>query len=82
MHCHSPHRILAMSGFKWSENSRKRASHHRVRFAGRVSGEFANGTLRMRARIYTRDGKRLLTRCDSGTRSWTAAMLRPIAPGG
>ena len=53
-----------------------------MRFAGRVSGEFANGTLRMRARIYSRNGKRLLTRCDSGTRNWTAAMLRPIAPAG
>jgi hypothetical protein len=55
---------------------------YRVRFAGRVSGEFANGTLRMRSRIYTRNGRRLLTRCDSGTRNWTAAMLRPIAPAG
>jgi hypothetical protein len=55
---------------------------YRVRFAGRVSGEYANGTLRMRARIYSRNGKRLLTRCDSGTRNWTAAMLRPIAPAG
>ena len=41
---------------------------YRVRFAGRVSGEGATGTLRMRARIYTRSGSRLLTRCDSRTR--------------
>jgi hypothetical protein len=55
---------------------------YRVRFAGRVSGEYANGTLRMSGRIYTPDGKRLLTRCDSGLRNWSAAMLRPIAPAG
>jgi hypothetical protein len=54
----------------------------RVRFTGRVSGESANGTLRMRASIYTRNRKRLLTRCDSGLRNWSAAMLRPIAPAG
>jgi hypothetical protein len=54
----------------------------RVRFAGRVSGEFANGRLRMRASIYAPNRRRLLTRCDSGTRNWTAAMLRPIAPAG
>jgi len=54
---------------------------YRVRFAGRVSGEFANGTLRMRSRIYTANGKRLLTTCDSGLRSWSASMLRPISPG-
>ena len=55
---------------------------YRVRFAGRVSGEYANGTLRMSGRIYTPNGKRLLTRCDSGLRNWSAAMLRPIAPAG
>ena len=55
---------------------------YRVRFAGRVSGEYASGTLRMSSRIYTPNGKRLLTRCNSGTRSWSAAMLRPIAPAG
>jgi hypothetical protein len=55
---------------------------YRVRFAGRVSGEYANGTLRMSGRIYTPNGKRLLTRCDSGLHNWSAAMLRPIAPAG
>jgi hypothetical protein len=55
---------------------------YRVRFAGRVSGEYANGTLRMSGRIYTPNGRRLLTRCSSGTHSWTAALLRPIAPAG
>ena len=55
---------------------------YRVRFAGRVSGELATGTLRMRARIYTPNGKRLLTRCDSGVHNWSAGMLRPIAPAG
>jgi hypothetical protein len=55
---------------------------YRVRFAGRVSGEYANGTLRLRSRVYTPNGKRLLTRCDSGLHNWSAAMLRPIAPAG
>jgi hypothetical protein len=55
---------------------------YRVRFTGRVSGELANGTMRLRARIYTANGKRLLTRCDSGLRNWSAGMLRPIAPAG
>ena len=53
-----------------------------MRFTGRVSGELANGTMRLRARIYTPNGKRLLTRCDSGLRNWGAGMLRPIAPAG
>ncbi len=52
---------------------------YRVRFTGRVSGELANGTLRLRARIYNYRGTRLRTRCDSGLRNWSAAMLRPIA---
>ena len=53
---------------------------YRVSFAGRISGEGAAGRLRMRARIFDRSGRRLVTRCDSRTRSWTAALLRPIAP--
>lgn len=57
---------------------------YRVRFAGRISGEGAAGTLRMRARVFTRSGRRLLTRCDTGTRTWTAGLLRAPgpAPGG
>jgi hypothetical protein len=53
---------------------------YRVRFAGRISGELANGTLRMRARIYSADGRRLRTRCDSRARRWSARMIHPIAP--
>jgi hypothetical protein len=52
---------------------------YRVRFTGRVSGELANGTLRLQARIYNYRGTKLRTRCDSGVRNWSAAMLRPIA---
>ena len=52
---------------------------YRVRFTGRVSGELANGTLRLRARVYNYRGTRLKTRCDSGVRTWSAALLRPIA---
>jgi hypothetical protein len=45
---------------------------YRVTFAGRFSGDGATGTLRMRARRYSRDGKRLRSRCDSGPRTWSA----------
>jgi hypothetical protein len=51
---------------------------YRVAFAGGFTGDGAAGTLRLRARIYTTRG-RLLTRCDSGARSWTAQ--RPDQPG-
>ena len=53
---------------------------YRVRFAGRISGEGAAGTLRMRARVFTRSGGRLLTRCDTRTRRWTAGLLRTLPP--
>jgi hypothetical protein len=48
---------------------------YRVRIAGRVSGEAANGTLRLRVGIFSRNGKRLKTRCDSGLRNWSAGRL-------
>jgi hypothetical protein len=48
---------------------------YRVRFAGRTSGEAANGTMRLRVRVYSRNGKRLRTRCDSGLRNWSAGRL-------
>ena len=44
------------------------------RFSGRGQGDGgAAGTLRLRARVFNRSGKRLRTRCDSGTRTWNAA---------
>ena len=49
---------------------------YRVKFSGRFSGEGTSGTLRMRAREYSADGKRFRRRCDSGVRTWSAAMLR------
>jgi hypothetical protein len=48
---------------------------YRVRFAGRVSGDAANGTLRLRVRVFSRNGTRLKTRCDSGPRNWSAGRL-------
>jgi hypothetical protein len=48
----------------------------RVTFRGGFSGEGAGGTLRMRAREYSPDGKRFRRRCDSGVRSWSVALLR------
>lgn len=47
---------------------------YRASFAGRFAGDGATGTLRMRARIYNRSGKRLRSRCDSGTRTWNATL--------
>lgn len=52
---------------------------YRVRFAGRISGESASGTLRLRARIYNLGGTRLRTTCDTRTRTWSAALLKAIA---
>lgn len=45
---------------------------YRVTFSGRFSGDGATGTLQMRAGRYSRDGKPLRSRCDSGPRAWTA----------
>src|SRR3954454_23159548 len=49
---------------------------YRPLFTGRFSTDGAGGTLRLRARIYNRRGTKLVTRCDSGVRSWNAA---PVA---
>ncbi len=49
---------------------------YRARFAGRFAGEGASGTLRLRARVFNRSGKRLRTRCDSGTRTWNVDARR------
>ena len=46
---------------------------YRTRFAGRFAGEGASGSLRLRARVFSRSGKKLRTRCDSGTRTWNVA---------
>src|SRR5829696_5652381 len=77
-------RIAADGRFRRAERFGVRYSdalvRYRVSFAGRISGEGAAGKLRMRARIFNRSGSRLLTRCDTRTRTWTAALLRPIAP--
>jgi len=81
-------RVRADGSFSRSERFAVRYAdalvRYRVRFAGRVSGESAGGKLRMRARIYTRSGSRLITRCDTRTRGWTAGLLRAVAstPGG
>jgi hypothetical protein len=77
-------RIGARGGFSRAERFAVRYSdalaRYRVRFAGRVSGEGARGTLRMRVRVFTRSGGRLLTRCDTRTRAWTAGLLRTLPP--
>jgi hypothetical protein len=70
-------RIRADGTFSRSERFKIRFSDAVVRyhpsFAGRITADGASGTLRLRARIYTRSGKKLVTRCDSGVVSWNAA---------
>jgi hypothetical protein len=74
-----PMRIRADGSFSRAERFAVRFHdallRYRVRFAGRISGEAANGTLRLRVGIFSRDGKRLKTRCDSGLRNWSAGRL-------
>lgn len=74
-----PMRIRPDGSFSRAERFSVRYSdgllRYRVRFAGRVSGDAANGTLRLRVRIYSPGGKRLRTRCDSGLHSWSAGRL-------
>ena len=53
---------------------------YRTRFAGRFAGEGASGTLRLRARVFNRSGKKLRTRCDSWTRTWNVALGGAGAP--
>ena len=53
---------------------------YRASFDGHFAGEGASGTLRLRARVYDRRGKRLRTRCDSGRRTWNATLGGTAAP--
>jgi hypothetical protein len=74
-----PMRIRADGSFRRAERFNVGYSdafiRYRVNFAGRVSGDAASGTLRLRARIYSPNGKRLRVRCDSGVRGWSAGRL-------
>jgi len=47
---------------------------YRAQFSGRFAGDGASGTLRLRARVFNRSGKRLRTRCDSGRRAWSTVL--------
>jgi hypothetical protein len=51
---------------------------HRAVFRGRFVTGGARGTLRLETRIYGPRGRRLVGRCDTGTRRWQAL---PAAPG-
>ena len=72
-----PTRVRADGSFGRSERFTVRYTdalvRYRARFGGRFAGDGATGTLRLRARVFNRSGKRLRTRCDSGTRTWNAA---------
>jgi hypothetical protein len=55
---------------------------YRASFAGRFQANGASGTLRLRARVFDRAGRRLRARCDSGARAWSATAMTPPAPAG
>jgi hypothetical protein len=52
---------------------------YHAQFAAQFTSDGVRGTLRLRANVFDRRGRRLQTRCDSGTRTWTA--LPAAAPG-
>jgi hypothetical protein len=78
-----PTRVRSNGVFVRDERFRVRYLDATVRYratiAGRFVGDGASGSLRLRARVYNRSGKRLRTRCDSGTRQWNVALVTPVA---
>jgi hypothetical protein len=83
----TPATALRGTSFASAERFTQRFSdavvRYRVRFAGRFAADGASGTLRVRASEFDARGARLRTRCDSGTRRWTArpAPTTPPATG-
>jgi hypothetical protein len=80
-----PTRVRSSGVFVRDERFRVRCLDATIRYratiAGRFAGDGASGTLRLRARLYSRSGGRLRTRCDSGTRRWNAALVTaPAVP--
>jgi hypothetical protein len=77
-------RIGAAGGFLRRERFTVRFTdatvRYRVRFGGRFLADGAAGRLRMRAVVLDRH-RRVLTRCDTGTRAWHALAAEPAAPG-
>ena len=77
-------RIGAAGGFLRRERFTVRYSdavvRYRVRFGGRFLADGAAGRLRMRAVVMDRR-RRVLTRCDTGTRGWHALAEETAAPG-
>ena len=77
-------RIGAAGGFVRRERFTVRYSdavvRYRVRFGGRFLADGAAGRLRMRAVVMDRR-RRVLTRCDTGTRGWHTLAEEPAAPG-
>jgi hypothetical protein len=76
-------RIGAAGGFLRKERFKVRYTDavvtYRVRFGGRFTTDGAGGRLRMRATVRDRH-RRLVTRCDTGTRAWHALAEEPAAP--
>jgi hypothetical protein len=76
-------RVRADGSFARSERFSVRYAdalvRYRVRFAGRLEADGAQGELRMRARVYDRHGRRLRTRCDTRRRRWRALAGDPAS---
>ena len=71
-----PTRIGAAGAFDRRERYAVRYAdayvRYRVRFRGRFTGATAGGRLRLRATVRTRRGGRVIARCDTRRRAWTA----------
>ena len=66
-----PTRIGPAGGFLRRERFRAGAVRYRVAFRGRFTGQTASGSLRMRATV--RRAGRVIARCDTRTRGWSAS---------
>ena len=70
--------VAANGSFHRAERFSQRFSdavvRYRAFFGGRFTSDGAAGTLRLRARVYDRGGRRLLTRCDTTSKRWSALL--------
>jgi len=79
-----PTAVAADGRFRRTERFKVRFSdalvRYRTSFAGRFTTDGALGTLRLRAHVYSRSGTRLITRCDTRARKWSALLDTDAAP--
>jgi hypothetical protein len=71
-----PARVGAAAGFRRRERFSLEYTNvfvrYRVAFRGRFVGAGARGSLRLRSVVFNRRGGRLIARCDTGRRAWSA----------